>query len=249
MDIPLPRLRFSEPASGKPGLDGIPQAEPAALSPPRRPSIISARARSGRVVEQASGTRAPFAPSTAAWVGGDRRRSRVSSGGEGGGRAFDSPRFAATLKRLVAVKTRLWNRWDLSTFAALTSLEVSFAGRAMLKQLHRKVGGGGRGDRSMFLSSFGVCYDWQRVSPVEMESACFLRTLESVAMLECSVMVTAFICTSACSYGENSVLASLSRRGGVLRAGNSAGVVLCIIENSRFSTLWTLILVVTRLES
>ncbi|CAM9238556.1 unnamed protein product [Ectocarpus sp. 13 AM-2016] len=144
MDIPLPRLRFSEPASGKPGLDGIPQAEPAALSHPRRPSIISARARSGRVVEQASDVSAPFAPSTAARIGRDRRRSRVSSLGEGGGPAFDSPRFAATLKRLVAVKTRLWNRWDLSTFAALTSLEVSFAGRAMLKQLHRKAEMGSR---------------------------------------------------------------------------------------------------------
>ncbi|CBN76196.1 conserved unknown protein [Ectocarpus siliculosus] len=53
-------------------------------------------------------------------------------------------RFAATLKRLVAVKTRLWNRWDLSTFAALTSLEVSFAGRAMLKQLPRKAEMGSR---------------------------------------------------------------------------------------------------------
>ena len=51
-----------------------------------------------------------------------------------------------TLKTLTAVKTRLWNRWDLSTFPRLTALEVSFAGKTALEQLHRKVRGGERGE-------------------------------------------------------------------------------------------------------
>lgn len=54
-------------------------------------------------------------------------------------RTRDSPRFALTLRKLTAVKTTLWKRWDLSNFGPLRSLEVSFAGRRTVEQLARKV--------------------------------------------------------------------------------------------------------------
>lgn len=54
---------------------------------------------------------------------------------------IDLPRFASTLKRLTAVKCRLWTKWDLSRFEPLRALEVSFANRTTLEQLARKVGG------------------------------------------------------------------------------------------------------------
>ncbi|CAM9483114.1 unnamed protein product, partial [Discosporangium mesarthrocarpum] len=52
----------------------------------------------------------------------------------------DMPRFAGTLRQLTAVSTRLWSRWDLSAFPSLRALEVSWAGRMLLEQLHRKSG-------------------------------------------------------------------------------------------------------------
>lgn len=73
--------------------------------------------------------------------GGSRRPREAGSGGEGvkSASVFDLPRFASTLKRLTAVKSRLWNRWDLSQFGPLRTLEVSFAKRTTLEQLARKV--------------------------------------------------------------------------------------------------------------
>ncbi|CAN0203517.1 unnamed protein product, partial [Laminaria digitata] len=65
--------------------------------------------------------------------------------------AITGVRFALTLKSLTAVKTRLWNRWDLSTFPRLTALEVSFAGKTALEQLHRKAKTGAR------LTELSVC--------------------------------------------------------------------------------------------
>lgn len=60
--------------------------------------------------------------------------------GEEGGGIFECPKFARSLKKLSANKTSLWMRWDLSTFPLLKVLEVSYASRALLPLLRRKVG-------------------------------------------------------------------------------------------------------------
>lgn len=148
MDIPLPRLRFAEPAGGNPG------------SPYSRTDARCSRYPKGKDCGGGSvgvGSRSgpltpPPLPRRTIIPASNRASANASAlpGGrhtdEEGGGGFDAPRFSLTLKTLTAVKTRLWNRWDLSTFPRLTALEVSFAGKTALEQLHRKVRGGGRGE-------------------------------------------------------------------------------------------------------
>ncbi|CAM9561248.1 unnamed protein product [Scytosiphon promiscuus] len=164
MDIPLPPLRFEEPADGKPGrligptpsggaFSSRPPLPPPLPPPPTRAPIIPARGGALRGGVSTSSASASFASSLGAGRGHGFANARGGGGGRGSGccGVFDAPRFAASLKRLVAVRTRLWNRWDLSTFASLTSIDVSFAGRTMLKQLNRKAEIGSR------LAELSVC--------------------------------------------------------------------------------------------
>lgn len=152
MDVPLPRIRFAEPAGVTPSLSASSPTKPPPLPPAPAPASASAPTRHRSIIAArgergVGGRRGSRAASSPAVGGGDGDGGGIDAGGAGGdGGAFDSPRFAASLRRLVAVKTRLWNRWDLSTFPVLASLEVSYAGRTMLKQLHRKVWVGAASD-------------------------------------------------------------------------------------------------------
>lgn len=134
MDIALPRLRFAEPAGERRTLP--------AFSGSKSPTDKGrGRNRCGAVALSGVAPSCPRPrPRHAVIVLSGRLAAPVAgNGADGDGCVFDAPRFASTLKRLTAVKTRLWNRWDLSTFPRLTALDVSFAGRTMLEQLHRKV--------------------------------------------------------------------------------------------------------------
>lgn len=157
MEIPLPRLRFAEPAGGNPvrsaagGEEGEDEATGASGSDrSHRPSggaadpivPLAPRAASTAMSQRRSPLSRPSIISLSGRAGMAAAAAAIAArqgGGDGG--VSDAPRFAPTLKKLTAVKTRLWNRWDLATFPRLTALEVSFAGKTMLKQLHRKVGG------------------------------------------------------------------------------------------------------------
>ena len=117
LDVPLPRLRYAEPA-GNP--------HPATKTP-----SSSSQPAAARSLPTPRSARAPPC---------GRVATPLSEAEDGVAGAFDSPKFAGSLKRLTARKTRIWARWDLSAFPVLTALEVSYAGRTLLQQLHRKVG-------------------------------------------------------------------------------------------------------------
>ncbi|CAM9769109.1 unnamed protein product, partial [Choristocarpus tenellus] len=55
---------------------------------------------------------------------------------------YDTPMFAPVLRRLTAVSTRLWNKWDMSLFPRLVALEISWAGSVLLEELHRRAENG-----------------------------------------------------------------------------------------------------------
>lgn len=117
----------------------------AGSSTPRATNASRGLAQSSRGFRPLS-TPFPTATATNIHPGTNTSVGVMAVGGGGDGEwgeapnALESPRFALTLRKLTAVKTRLWKRWDLSRFGCLRALEVSRAGRTTVQQLARKVG-------------------------------------------------------------------------------------------------------------
>lgn len=153
LDVILPRMRYAEPAGGNPVRSSGSRNEDVTTAASAGSDAVNsgdrARAQDGHNVFP----RSPFPPppppprpavphpSIIALTGRAAGPPAAGYGRDGDrdGSMYDQPRFASTLKKLTAVATRLWSRWDLSKFPQLRTLEVSYAGRTMLQHLHRKV--------------------------------------------------------------------------------------------------------------